>query len=219
MTEVATYVIETDDRRYYLQAAVAIGSDGFVRYLTIGDSVRFAVEKKTAYIKLEHLIAKPPQKFMRRRSSRASFEGTTRSFHCGYRVLVKPLCDQNPCSGRGKRIALSSFLGSCLLERLRVGPNLLVQTAALAVVMLGGRHAPGLKLFTLAVLDRCEAAGHNVVEQFLHSFDVHNGRLLVSLRSGRRRWRCPASTWAKMKSRSSLGRRRRMESRNDDIHG
>lgn len=53
MTEVATYVIETGDRRYYLQAAVAIGSDGFVRYLTIGDSVRFAVEKKTAYIKLE----------------------------------------------------------------------------------------------------------------------------------------------------------------------
>lgn len=53
MTEVATYVIETDDRRYYLQAAVAIGSDGFVLQLTIGDSVRFAVEKKTAYIKLE----------------------------------------------------------------------------------------------------------------------------------------------------------------------
>jgi hypothetical protein len=52
MTDVATYVIETDDRRYYLQAAVA-SSDGFVRYLTIGDSVRFAVEKKTAYIKLE----------------------------------------------------------------------------------------------------------------------------------------------------------------------
>jgi hypothetical protein len=53
MTEVATYVVETDDRRYYLQAAVAIGSDGFVRYLSVGDSVRFAVEKKTAYIKLE----------------------------------------------------------------------------------------------------------------------------------------------------------------------
>jgi len=53
MTEVATYVVETDDRRYYLQSAVAIRNDGFVLYLTVGDSVRFAVEKKTAYIKLE----------------------------------------------------------------------------------------------------------------------------------------------------------------------
>jgi hypothetical protein len=53
MTEVATYVIETDDRRYHLQAMVAIGSDGFDLRVTVGDSVTFAVEKKTAYIKLD----------------------------------------------------------------------------------------------------------------------------------------------------------------------
>jgi len=53
MTEVATYVIETDDRRYELQGMVAIGSDGFERNVTVGMPVTFAVEKKTAYIKLE----------------------------------------------------------------------------------------------------------------------------------------------------------------------
>ena len=53
MTEVATFAIETDDRRYYLQAAIAIGRDEFALQLAIGDSVWFAVEKKTAYIKLE----------------------------------------------------------------------------------------------------------------------------------------------------------------------
>jgi hypothetical protein len=54
MTEVATYVIETDDRRYDLQGMVAIGSDGFERNVTVGKTVTFAIEKKTAYIKLEN---------------------------------------------------------------------------------------------------------------------------------------------------------------------
>ena len=53
MTEVATYVIETGDRRYELQGMVAIGSDGFERNVTVGQPVTFAIEKKTAYIKLE----------------------------------------------------------------------------------------------------------------------------------------------------------------------
>ncbi|HLG54652.1 MAG TPA: hypothetical protein VI485_04940 [Vicinamibacterales bacterium] len=53
MTEVATYVIESDDRRYYLQAMVAIGSDGFDLHVTVGNSVTFAVERRTAYIKLD----------------------------------------------------------------------------------------------------------------------------------------------------------------------
>jgi len=41
------------DRRYELQGMVAIGSDGFDRNVTVGMPVTFAVEKKTAYIKLE----------------------------------------------------------------------------------------------------------------------------------------------------------------------
>jgi hypothetical protein len=53
MTEVATYVIETDDRRYELQDMVAIGREAFDLHVTVGDSVTFAVEKKTAYIKLD----------------------------------------------------------------------------------------------------------------------------------------------------------------------
>jgi hypothetical protein len=53
MTEVATYVIETDDRRYDLQDLVAIGNGGFDFRVTIGHSVTFAVEKKTAYIKID----------------------------------------------------------------------------------------------------------------------------------------------------------------------
>ena len=53
MTEVATYVIETDDRRYNLQAMVALRSDEFAVHLTMGDPVTFAIEKKTAYIKLD----------------------------------------------------------------------------------------------------------------------------------------------------------------------
>lgn len=53
LTEVAEYVIETDDRRFNLQAMVAIGSDAFATQLTPGDRVMFAVEKRTAYIRLE----------------------------------------------------------------------------------------------------------------------------------------------------------------------
>ena len=52
-TEVATYVIETDDRRYSLQAVVAISSDEFAAHVSVGNSVTFAVEKNTAYIKLD----------------------------------------------------------------------------------------------------------------------------------------------------------------------
>ena len=52
-TEVARYLIETDDRRYDLQAMVAIGSDEFAAHVTVGNPVTFAVEKKTAYIKLD----------------------------------------------------------------------------------------------------------------------------------------------------------------------
>lgn len=52
MTEVATYVIETDERRYHLQDLAAIGSNDFDRSVKIGSSVTFAIEKKTAYIQL-----------------------------------------------------------------------------------------------------------------------------------------------------------------------
>jgi hypothetical protein len=48
-TEVATYVIETVDRRYRFQPMVAIGSDEFAAMVTVGSPVTFAVEKKTAY--------------------------------------------------------------------------------------------------------------------------------------------------------------------------
>jgi hypothetical protein len=53
MTEVATYVIETVDRRYELQDMAAIGREGFDLHVTVGNSVTFAVEKKAAYIKLD----------------------------------------------------------------------------------------------------------------------------------------------------------------------
>lgn len=36
-----------------LQAMVAIGSDEFAAHLTVSDRVTFAVEKMTAYIKLD----------------------------------------------------------------------------------------------------------------------------------------------------------------------
>jgi hypothetical protein len=52
-TEVATYVVETGERRYELQAMVAIGSDGLARRLTVGDLVTFAIDKKTAYLKFD----------------------------------------------------------------------------------------------------------------------------------------------------------------------
>jgi len=53
MTQVAAYVIETDDHRYHLQAMVALGSDRFALRVTVGDAVKFAVEKKTAYVKFD----------------------------------------------------------------------------------------------------------------------------------------------------------------------
>ena len=53
LTEVAEYVIETADRRFNLQAMVAIGSDPFATQLKPGDRVTFAIEKRTAYISLE----------------------------------------------------------------------------------------------------------------------------------------------------------------------
>ena len=52
-TQVATYVIETDDRRYNLEAVVPIVSDEFARHVTVGSPVTFAVEKKTAYIRFD----------------------------------------------------------------------------------------------------------------------------------------------------------------------
>lgn len=52
-TEVATYVIETDDRRYELQSMVAIAADNFDLLVTVGNPVMFAIERKTAYIMLD----------------------------------------------------------------------------------------------------------------------------------------------------------------------
>jgi hypothetical protein len=53
LTEVATYVIETDDLRFELQDMVAIGSEAFDLHVIVGHPVTFAVEKKTAFIKLD----------------------------------------------------------------------------------------------------------------------------------------------------------------------
>jgi len=53
LTEVATYVIETDDRRLELQEMAAIGQNALDLHVTIGTAVTFAIEKKTAYIKIE----------------------------------------------------------------------------------------------------------------------------------------------------------------------
>jgi hypothetical protein len=53
LTEVATYVIETDDHRLELQDMMAVGRESFDLNVTVGKSVTFAVEKKTAYIKLD----------------------------------------------------------------------------------------------------------------------------------------------------------------------
>jgi hypothetical protein len=52
-TEVATYVIETADRRFELQNLVAVGNSPVDLHVTVGHEVTFAVEKKTAYIKLD----------------------------------------------------------------------------------------------------------------------------------------------------------------------
>ena len=53
LTEVATYVIETADRRFELQDTVALGHESFDLQVTVGHSVTFAIEKKIAYIKLD----------------------------------------------------------------------------------------------------------------------------------------------------------------------
>ena len=53
MTEIARYVIETDDERYELQDMVALGREPFDLHVTVGRPVTFAVEKKTAYIKMD----------------------------------------------------------------------------------------------------------------------------------------------------------------------
>lgn len=53
MTEVARYVIETDDERFELQDMVALGREPFDLHVTVGKPVTFAVEKKTAYIKMD----------------------------------------------------------------------------------------------------------------------------------------------------------------------
>jgi hypothetical protein len=53
LTEVATYVIETDDRRFELQEMAAIGQNSLDLHVTIGTTVTFAIEKKTAYIKVD----------------------------------------------------------------------------------------------------------------------------------------------------------------------
>jgi hypothetical protein len=53
LTEVATYVIETADRRFELQDTAALGNESFDLQVTVGHSVTFAIEKKTAYIKFD----------------------------------------------------------------------------------------------------------------------------------------------------------------------
>src|ERR1700745_2621766 len=53
LTEVATYVIETAERRFRLQEMAAIGQNALDLQVTIGTTVTFAIEKKTAYIKVD----------------------------------------------------------------------------------------------------------------------------------------------------------------------
>jgi hypothetical protein len=53
MTEVAAYVIETDDQRIELEDVVAIGARGSIdAQVTVGAPVSFALNKKTAYVRL-----------------------------------------------------------------------------------------------------------------------------------------------------------------------
>jgi hypothetical protein len=47
------YEIETDDLRFELQDMVAIGREAFDLHVIVGHPVTFAVEKKTAFIKLD----------------------------------------------------------------------------------------------------------------------------------------------------------------------
>ena len=53
LAQVATYVIETDVRKYSLQSLVGLGSDELDSHVTVGGPVTFAIEKKTAYIKID----------------------------------------------------------------------------------------------------------------------------------------------------------------------
>jgi hypothetical protein len=53
MTEVGAYAIETADRRYFLQSMVPIRNDSLEFQVRVGSTVTFAIDKKTAYIKLE----------------------------------------------------------------------------------------------------------------------------------------------------------------------
>ena len=53
LSEVATYVIETADRRYELRDMAAIGREAVAPHVTVGHPLTFAVEKKTAYIKVD----------------------------------------------------------------------------------------------------------------------------------------------------------------------
>lgn len=53
MTEVATYVVETDDRRIELEDSVPIGGRGsFDLRVTVGAKVTFALHKSTAHIQI-----------------------------------------------------------------------------------------------------------------------------------------------------------------------
>ena len=51
LTEVATYVIETDNERFQLQDMAPIGQGTFDAGVKMGTAVTFAVEKKTAYVR------------------------------------------------------------------------------------------------------------------------------------------------------------------------
>jgi hypothetical protein len=51
-SEVATYVIEAKERRVELEDIVPIGTSPVALELTVGRSVRFALSKKTAYVRL-----------------------------------------------------------------------------------------------------------------------------------------------------------------------
>jgi hypothetical protein len=53
MTLVGTFVVETDTERIELQDVVPFGTNGALdEHVTIGRSVTFAIEKKTAYIRV-----------------------------------------------------------------------------------------------------------------------------------------------------------------------
>jgi hypothetical protein len=51
-TEVATFVIETEERRVELEDIVPIGTGPVALELTVGKLITFALSKKTAYVRL-----------------------------------------------------------------------------------------------------------------------------------------------------------------------